>query len=113
MQILAPEAVYFDLIENGEGCIELWAATGLRCFTTTLSGMTVFFESTGQERNFGGKRMLRGFRSKPMPQLQRSDREIKDSQYLCPEVCLTASLVRLPVNSEWFREVSLLNFQKG
>ncbi len=90
MQILIPEAVYFDLTEKDGSCVELWAATWLRNFKTTLSGVTVFFEFNGQERDFGGNRILQGFNSRSMTQ---TERVVAEGLY--PEVRLVASLKRI------------------
>lgn len=91
MQILVPEAVYFDMTGSREVCIELWVATGLKHFKTTLSGETVFFEFKGQERDFGGNRILQGFNSQSMT---KAERVVAEGIY--PEVCLVASLKRAP-----------------
>lgn len=91
MQILIPEAVYFDLIENGEGSIELWASAGVERFRVNLFGAEVLFESNGRERDFGSNQLLQGFKSLP---LTRTACSTVREQY--PEVCLLASLRRVP-----------------
>ena len=89
--MIVPEVMNFDLTESGDGGIELWAATGLRCFRAKILGTEVIFKSNGRERCFGDGRLLRGFSA-----LSVGERIRSEAENLCPEVCLLASLRRVP-----------------
>lgn len=91
MRVIIPEAMYFDRTENREGSIELWTSAGVERFRVNLFGAEVLFESNGRERDFGSNRLLQGFKSLP---LTRTACGTVREQY--PEVCLLASLRRVP-----------------